>query len=966
MNGKVKTNTDKSKESQSLTQIASQKQSGSKPAFQFADYRPEAVTQLKYQQIANNSTQVQKVAQLQKIINNNASQTKDIIQKRANNTGLPQNLKSGIENLSGYSMDDVKVHYNSPKPAQLQAHAYAQGTNIHLASGQEKHLPHEAWHVVQQKQGRVKPTLQLKGKVNINDDVALEKEADTMGNKALQMQQKNASKVQGSKNNLISTNVLQGYFNSNAFNIERGKDFLQSQEPDASVSAKGDKLERGLINTDSKLAGLLIADDSTMAVQKTSEPKTFFATKSVIANSNSQLANVESPLLLHINNANAINTGNKILNSVVPVERKKPESGTDGEVISLWHHICINFANYIMGNSGFETEDIVLHNAETGEENTQTITPSGTNSPETDRLANYLGRKEKLKKKKKASKKTAIQEEAIEAMNSKNKTREFPGKLYGQKQGKGQLDEKEKALGINKYANAEIGEGYSTFTIGGEMTGTLDYSKLTKGAEPTKRTNIWGYHHAAVVAKSGDGKDQMTLENYNRRPQANDVIKEYILNKFQKEALEITKNIRQEFKEKKQKLTPAILAEFLYNDLANNGGEIGALKEKILTSEDWHKLWYFQMYGPHKGQTFHERQAASGGYVNPLTVRIRRSPKEVAKRKVSTLIDNRQNILKLLTSENHFFYPQVSASLNIIRTATNTLFKKFEGYLSKVDSNEDLVKATTRISNEYEAYLRDVFVPHMVKAIRSVRRVGDSESPTDTEGLEKFAHQKETRTFFHFMEDLSDAFAGHGLLTEARQDANSVLQNITKNIPKSLLNPVDFRKVSNTSDKTNGDHTGRVGKFHELDGTRIAEFLAIRGLSIRDTVKDGNCMYDAIRMQLHDVQGLTVSIATLRQKLSNLINDNAGHFAGFVSGRDVATVANQISSTRSWNNQGGDIAAQSIATVLQRNLIVISPAGIDVRRPIGGLVTNGNSTVASNGTPLTIVYNGGNHYYSTQ
>ncbi|WP_299218734.1 DUF4157 domain-containing protein [uncultured Aquimarina sp.] len=103
---------------------------------------------------------------------------------RRNNTGLPDNLKSGIENLSGYSMDDVKVHYNSSKPAQLQAHAYAQGTDIHLASGQEKHLPHEAWHVVQQKQGRVKPTKQLKSKVNINDDAGLEKEADVMGAKA--------------------------------------------------------------------------------------------------------------------------------------------------------------------------------------------------------------------------------------------------------------------------------------------------------------------------------------------------------------------------------------------------------------------------------------------------------------------------------------------------------------------------------------------------------------------------------------------------------------------------------------------------------------------------------------------------------------------------------------------------------------------------------------------------------------
>ena len=82
-------------------------------------------------------------------------------------------------------MDYVKVHYNSNQPAQLNAHAYEQGTDIHLAPGQEKHLPHEAWHVVQRKQGRVKPTMKLKGNVQVNDDAGLEKEADDMGAKAL-------------------------------------------------------------------------------------------------------------------------------------------------------------------------------------------------------------------------------------------------------------------------------------------------------------------------------------------------------------------------------------------------------------------------------------------------------------------------------------------------------------------------------------------------------------------------------------------------------------------------------------------------------------------------------------------------------------------------------------------------------------------------------------------------------------
>ncbi|MHA3787022.1 eCIS core domain-containing protein [Flavobacterium hauense] len=112
------------------------------------------------------------------------------LQKKENNTGLPDNLKSGVENLSGYSMDDVNVHYNSSQPAELQAHAYAQGTDIHVAPGQEQHLPHEAWHVVQQKQGRVKPTMQMKGKVNVNDDAGLENEADTMGAKALNTTEK--------------------------------------------------------------------------------------------------------------------------------------------------------------------------------------------------------------------------------------------------------------------------------------------------------------------------------------------------------------------------------------------------------------------------------------------------------------------------------------------------------------------------------------------------------------------------------------------------------------------------------------------------------------------------------------------------------------------------------------------------------------------------------------------------------
>lgn len=54
-----------------------------------------------------------------------------------------------------------------------------------MGPGQEKHLPHEAWHVVQQMQGRVQPTVQTMDRVPVNDDEKLEHEADVMGLKAL-------------------------------------------------------------------------------------------------------------------------------------------------------------------------------------------------------------------------------------------------------------------------------------------------------------------------------------------------------------------------------------------------------------------------------------------------------------------------------------------------------------------------------------------------------------------------------------------------------------------------------------------------------------------------------------------------------------------------------------------------------------------------------------------------------------
>jgi hypothetical protein len=84
-----------------------------------------------------------------------------------------------VESLSAVSTDDVRVHYNSAEPALVDALAYARGTEIHVAPGEERHLAHEAWHVAQQKLGRVPATGVHRG-LAVNDSTELESEANVM------------------------------------------------------------------------------------------------------------------------------------------------------------------------------------------------------------------------------------------------------------------------------------------------------------------------------------------------------------------------------------------------------------------------------------------------------------------------------------------------------------------------------------------------------------------------------------------------------------------------------------------------------------------------------------------------------------------------------------------------------------------------------------------------------------------
>ncbi|WP_211101447.1 DUF4157 domain-containing protein [Niveispirillum sp. SYP-B3756] len=109
--------------------------------------------------------------------------------------------------MSGLSLDGVRVHYNSSQPATLQAHAYTRGQDIHVAPGQEQHVPHELGHVVQQMQGRVPVTGQVGG-MALNDDTSLEAEADRLGATATQMRAIHTRQPAQLRSHLLGSSAL--------------------------------------------------------------------------------------------------------------------------------------------------------------------------------------------------------------------------------------------------------------------------------------------------------------------------------------------------------------------------------------------------------------------------------------------------------------------------------------------------------------------------------------------------------------------------------------------------------------------------------------------------------------------------------------------------------------------------------------------------------------------------------------
>lgn len=743
----MKTHASKSQESKhiAIANNSSKKTDLHGSAFQFVDMRPEGITQRKLQEMANQSFQAKKAVQFQTMADKHTLQ-QNPIQKKKNGTGLPDQLKSGIEHLSGYSMDAVKVHYNSDRPAQLQAHAFAQGHDIHLASGQEKHLPHEAWHVVQQKQGRVKPTIQLKNNVPVNDNATLESEADVMGAKALQLKS-NTESEQASTLSLSvqhTAPVIQRYKTTGKFTATRqaSAPLFSEQAIRPVLLSKSSwrslwmtthhSLAYPVTEKDASKTSLLVADDGSMAINKTSaEAKEFYAQPSILAASNKKLENVHSTVRL-VGHNNTLNVEGKKLGMITASQVRIPENDFD----DLLNYECFRVAGEVMGMKGQTQSEIVLGNAK--HEQTVNINPGPVSESKVKKLTRVLANSDRD---------TSV-DDAVEGAENGTEADKGTSERYGRRLNKkGNLTQQTNKLKVNEFAKADVGEGYATYTNAADDDGLKDFSKMVS-KKPTVREQTWGYHYAGVVAKSLNGKDSVTLENYNRR---DDVmakapeIKEALLVKFRKRLGNAYDQIDQTD------------ASQLFNTFYDSQGVVKEFMDeykKILNSAGLNKAWYFAMYGSLNNQSFHEKQSGSGLYANPLTIRVRKllseaktdwnteitqhvqqlqkyvgahdnqTSKKITSGNIIQELQAMNNLIKQANSSQELLGVRLALDegvLDLVLTATDTDSKQLT--LQSIGAERSLTEIATDFSPKFDLVEEQVALQQIEKLIDRLKRM---------------------------------------------------------------------------------------------------------------------------------------------------------------------------------------------------------------------------------------------------
>ncbi|GHU46403.1 hypothetical protein FACS1894120_3160 [Clostridia bacterium] len=337
-----------------------------------------------------------------------------------------------------YERFGVNVHYNSGEPQKYGALAFTRGSDVHIATGQERHLEHELGHVVQQRRGSVPVTAQVNG-ASLNDSPALESEADRLG-----------------------ASVCSGKL---------------SFEPET-AGAGSEVIQRYTVNDDGNEK---TSNDGTLKFD-TNNPNKFKICK--------RNDGVETGI-------SAAGFNAQLQNSQITLAVIGPEENPEGD--DIWETVTAEYNGNLGGDmtaisdcGRFAGLVFDYNNCQIAAKN-----PNGSISRIDADVSQGITMSDKARhgyfNHLEATKPRFLSSMGI---NDQNMCRD-DAIQYAINRNRGVHEE----LGINEYANPEVGGGYLTKTLNCE-----------KERDRSKKT--WNHHWSAVVAKSADRDDDVIIENY--------------------------------------------------------------------------------------------------------------------------------------------------------------------------------------------------------------------------------------------------------------------------------------------------------------------------------------------------------------------------------------------------------------------------------------------------------------------
>lgn len=556
---------------------------------------------------------------------------------------LPDHVRGKMESSLGADFSAVRVH-EGPESAAIGAQAFTQGTDVHFApgryqpesaSGQEL-IGHELAHVVQQSQGRVATTTQAKG-VAINDDPALESEADEMGARAARGEAREQALDQGG---VTATATVQAKAPVQRYTLEQNYTLGVTMPNELMFQKQAVDHGTGTHVRVNKyvMAGSLVAvkeeyDPTTQAWNQV-ETELLPARPELQVSANGRIAKEPGQSkVLYVDPAMLGTLNDKLENAGAPVRLQRGTAtitlpaGMAGLAapLTLVQVSAVRTADLDHGGVD-RLEDMQLENVQL--------------QVECHNIAQQLGKNQGLGGEHRdhgaGADANATPEEgqkyyyhspANAAMDTQmplerpGKVRRFFGAEDPQLTFRGVLEEL-RAIDLRL---ARIGENYSQIEAMGALGGLSDEAKAILPG--------WGDHSETVVAK--DGADTVTMVNYNRATEAN-----WIVGRVLRETYRDFKAFRTFFQEKLAevpntdgRIDAVVLAHMtspqgnllqpIRNRIAELNPEGGATIDRARASATQlgQSEWYFDMYGG-LGQSFHEQYQilASRGLGNGTTV----------------------------------------------------------------------------------------------------------------------------------------------------------------------------------------------------------------------------------------------------------------------------------------------------------------------------------------------------------